>query len=492
MDGKRFVDAAGRQIILHGINTGGNNKTDPRTWHEASVYARMADWGLNVVRLQLDWSELEPKCGQYNEDYLQQIDQQIALAKANGIYVYLDMHQDLWGVKAIDGAPEWATLDEGLPHVQNPDFWQESYWTSPMVQKAFDNFYANKPGPDGVGIQDRFALAWRCVAKRYADEPAVIGYDLLNEPYPGSPMKMAPLLIIARMAKVLSARGELGDVPQLMKDWQDTKKRGRMMAKLNDTSVLKEFLAALEPLFRNYERDALAPLYRRVAKAIRQVDKNHILLLEPSGGAIIGVRSHLEAIVDENGRRDPFQALVPHAYGLPFGNPTTEHMGEILSRIAELSMRLDMPVILGEWDADVGKDKEQERREMALFLVSQVEKHRIGDTFWLFKPDLEQKLLFDAIRRPFPSAVAGEITNYGWNLKDHAFRCSWKESANAKQPSRFYVPKGRNSQSFQVQLTPPATKYHFKKCGSGEAGMLVIVDQLGRSVERELVVSPAK
>lgn len=93
VDGRRFVDVAGRQLILHGINTGGNNKTTPRSWLDAECYARMRAWGLNVVRLQLDWSEIEPVCGKYSEEYLKQVDTQIDYAKRNGLYVFLDMHQ---------------------------------------------------------------------------------------------------------------------------------------------------------------------------------------------------------------------------------------------------------------------------------------------------------------------------------------------------------------------------------------------------------------
>ena len=43
-----------------------------------------------------------------------------------------------------------------------------------------------RPGPGGVGLQDRYAAAWRHVAERFRDDPNVLGYDLLNEPWPGT------------------------------------------------------------------------------------------------------------------------------------------------------------------------------------------------------------------------------------------------------------------------------------------------------------------
>ena len=104
VDGQRFVDKAGRQLILHGINTGGNPKSDT-SWADPKWFVHMRDWGYNVLRLQIEWSRLEPQYGKYDEAYLKQVDQQIAHAKANGIYIFLDMHQDLFGVKTgYDGA----------------------------------------------------------------------------------------------------------------------------------------------------------------------------------------------------------------------------------------------------------------------------------------------------------------------------------------------------------------------------------------------------
>ncbi len=482
----RFVDPAGRHVILHGINAGGTNKPDS-TWIKPGLCARMRDWGLNVIRLQLEWSELEPKCGQYDETYLRLADEQIASARANGLYIYLDMHQDLWGVKAIDGAPAWATLDEGQPHVQNPNLWQESYWTSPMVQTAFDNFYANQPGPDGVGIQDRFALAWQHVARRYADDTTVIGYDLFNEPYPGSPMRMMPLIIAAKLAKVRIDKGEEVTVAGLLKEYQSEEFRRKAMTEVAaDENLLKGVLAALEPLYMTYERDSLNPMYARLARAIREVDKHHMILLEPGGGSIIGVRSALAPIVDGEGRRDPQQALVPHAYGLPMGDPSNLHMGVIFARMAELATRLNMPVIVGEWDADPGHN--QDRRPMALFIASQLEQYGFGDTFWILKPDLEEKSFFEAICRPCPVALAGELLSYGFDRQTRVFRCRWKEQPATGQPTRIFVPLAAFPKGFGVETTPANLKVGRSPCGSGRLGVYLDIKPGGQPGTRELVL----
>ena len=42
---------------------------------------------------------------------------------------------------------------------------------------AWDAFWSNEPGPDGVELQDHFARAWQHVAARFRNMPGVIGYD---------------------------------------------------------------------------------------------------------------------------------------------------------------------------------------------------------------------------------------------------------------------------------------------------------------------------
>ena len=65
----------------------------------------------------------------------------------------------------------------------------------------------------------------------------------------------------------------------------------------------------------------------------------------------------------------------------------------ILDGHADLSKRLNMPVILGEWwDGDQGP--QEERNVIAMFTASRLEKHLFGDTFWLLKPDVPEKPYF--------------------------------------------------------------------------------------------------
>ena len=113
----------------------------------------------------------------------------------HGIYTIIDLHQDAWGPSLAarpgescpagaepalgwDGAPAWATLDGGAPRCASGGL-RES---SPAVRQAFAAFFADASGPGGVGIQTRYVRMLRRVARHFARDRHVAGFDLMNEP----------------------------------------------------------------------------------------------------------------------------------------------------------------------------------------------------------------------------------------------------------------------------------------------------------------------
>lgn len=56
---------------------------------------------------------------------------------------------------------------------------------NPALQRAFDNFWWNTP-VNGIGLQDHYAKATRALAQRMAQYPWVVGYEAMNEPWPGT------------------------------------------------------------------------------------------------------------------------------------------------------------------------------------------------------------------------------------------------------------------------------------------------------------------
>ncbi|MGZ6994729.1 MAG: glycoside hydrolase family 5 protein [Acidimicrobiia bacterium] len=194
-----IVDARNRQVILRGVNLnslGDYYQADRRLAPVVAVTARdwdsMARHGFDVVRLLVSWSKLEPRRGHVDGAYLRQIHRAVDAASARGIYTVIDMHQDAWGKyiasptgvvcpegrdPAIgwDGAPEWATLTDGADTCT-----AGSREASEAVLTAWDSFYANR-----AGIMDQLVAVWGTIAREFKRDPAVAGYDLLNEPNHG-------------------------------------------------------------------------------------------------------------------------------------------------------------------------------------------------------------------------------------------------------------------------------------------------------------------
>ena len=197
----RIVDDQGRQVLLRGVNVnslGDYFQANPQ--YATTVPVTDADWtamaahGFDVVRLLVSWSRLEPTRGKIDQAYVAQIHAAVDAAARHGIYSVIDLHQDAWGKYVAsppgvvcpsgaqpgigwDGAPKWATITDGADTCA-PAGVRE---LAPAVMHAFDHFYA-----DTDGIQTELVKTWASVAKSFAGDPAVAGYDLFNEPNWGS------------------------------------------------------------------------------------------------------------------------------------------------------------------------------------------------------------------------------------------------------------------------------------------------------------------
>ena len=186
--GRWLTDPDGRALVLHGVNmvTKAGSYAPSSTGFGADDAAFLADQGLTTVRLGLIWKAVEPSPGEYDDAYLADIKQTTELLAAEGIWVLLDFHQDLYNEKYQgEGAPDWAVQDDGRPNSPKLGF-PFNYFVNLALNRAFDNFWKNVPGPGGVGLQDRYAGAWRHVAEYFGSTPGVMGFDLLNEPWPGT------------------------------------------------------------------------------------------------------------------------------------------------------------------------------------------------------------------------------------------------------------------------------------------------------------------
>lgn len=486
------MDPEGRQLLLHGMAVIGKGPNENyQSWHGPEDFQRMREWGMNCIRLGIIWDGLEPQPGVYDEAYLVKIDERIEWAQQNGIYVFLDMHQDLFSVKYSDGAPAWATLDEGLPHTTGA-VWSDSYQISEAVKKSFDNFWANKPGPDGVGIQDHFARVWQHVARRYKDNPAVIGYDLCNEPNEGSGIPELQLSMLTAFAQAaVSKNGEMPDLAATGAKWLDPKGRSEIMTVLRDIGIYTPVVDAPQRAVQEFERTRVVPMFQRVTNAIREADTNHIVFLETLTACNMGVRTGVGPLTGADGKRDPLQAFAPHGYDIVVDTPdltnaSNDRVQLIFDRHAESGKRLDMPVLIGEWGAygEAGP----EILPTAQFTVRQFEMHLFSDTYWNYGRNVEDASYFPALCRAVPVRVAGALVSYENNPDSRTFSCVWKEDPSIAAPTRVYLPERCVSGEDGILIEPAGDGFTLQPVVEGAKAVDVVVPPMGQAVERRMVV----
>ena len=493
VEGQRFVDAEGRQVLLHGLNVISKSKDESYlSWHGSDEFAAMRRWGMNCVRLGIIWDGVEPEPGRYDDAYLEGVAKRVAWAAENGLYVFLDMHQDLYSVLYSDGAPEWATLHEGKPHAKGA-VWSDSYMISPAVQTSFDNFWANKPAADGVGIQDHYAAAWRHVAKRFADNPTVIGYDLMNEPFPGSAAnEIHAGLLKSEFAALLGSRlaGMAKSPEEIAALWLEPEGRAKITEQLGDIEVYRAFVAAQEELSREFERSQLQPMFQRVTDAIREVDCNHILLLETSYYCNAGIRSAIEPVKGPDGERDPQQAFVPHGYDIVVDTPALAQANSsrvefIFAQHGKTAERLGMPMIVGEWGAFGNWD--ERILPSARVLQGLFEGLLCGDTYWDFGRDIDKQAYFSVLRRSIPCRIAGTLLEYGCDPETGAFHCSWEETPEVDAPTVVFLTEATLAGK-SIRVQPSGKGFETRRAVSDTDSAFLSIEPIGKAGKRSLIV----
>ena len=493
----RFYDNAGRHVILHGINY--VNK-DPKAGYlhpeSPNPFVDFRRWGFNCVRMGVMWAGLEPEPGVYDDAYLRGLGRRLDLAHDQGLLVFLDMHQDLFSVLYSDGAPAWATANDGLPHIPG-EVWSDAYMTSPAVQRAIDNFWRNEASPgalggsEGPGLQDRLIACWKLLAERFGSHPAVIGYDLYNEPMMGSTAPEALSLQFARGAELLAQREEPSSATgedsasgeNLLALWATTEGRSQVLSALDDERIYAEVMEAPRPVYNRFEREALQPFYERAAAAIRSVDSVRIIFLEASMGSNMGVYSAIERVAAGGP-----QAYAPHGYDLVVDTPAVAEANParvrmIFSRHDETALRLGMPMLVGEWGAyGSWPGTLKPAREVARIF----ERLLCSDTYWEYQPGMESAACFPAVSRPYPERVAGTLESYAFDPSSHRFSCAWTEAPEVTEPTEVYLPTWFGFDPARLSLAP-ASDFRVDELGSGAVRLLI--SPTGSPVRRAITVT---
>ncbi len=232
----------------------------------------IAQQGANTIRLPFNYKLFtdEDYMGlSSQQDGFQRIDQLISWCRQAGLYLILDMHD-------CPGSQTGDNIDDGYGYP----------WLFESEQS-----------------QQLFCDIWQRIAKRYAKEPVILGYELMNEP----------------IAHYFENKDELN--------------------------------ARLEPL------------YKRAVKAIRQVDRNHVILL---GGA----RWNSDFFMFSDWTFDNNIMYTCHRYG---GDATAEAINDYIS----FRDKTQLPMYMGE----IGHNTNEWQADF----VKVMKQANIGYTFWPYK-----------------------------------------------------------------------------------------------------------
>jgi aryl-phospho-beta-D-glucosidase BglC (GH1 family) len=142
------------------------------TWVQEADLDNIAALGMNVIRLPFWYLNVQEEDGLWRADAFERMDWLVARAWQRGIYTILDLH----------GAPGGQSANADTTGRLWPT---AQLWTNPAYQ-------------------DRMVNIWERMAAHFRGNPAVAGYDLLNEPG-GAPSTTAMWNLMDRCYKAIRA-----------------------------------------------------------------------------------------------------------------------------------------------------------------------------------------------------------------------------------------------------------------------------------------------
>ncbi|WP_371499705.1 cellulase family glycosylhydrolase [Kitasatospora sp. NBC_00374] len=355
-----FTDESGRVLQLRGFNVDKYAETT-----EADIRS-IAAHGFTVIRVAISWTRLQPAPDRYDRAELARLHRVLGWADRYGLLAVVDFHQDVYGPKfggGDRGIPVWATRDEGLPFVEDPDDWFAGYY-QPAVQASFRHLY------DDADLRRRQSEFYTRIATELRGHRSLFGYDLFNEP-----------------------SGPIDGDP-------------------SDPAVLVAASAELE-------RDRLPKMYQRLIAAVRRADSRSWLFVEPTVLVGQGVPTQLPAFTDP--RRGPDRlGYAPHFYdtaveGGRDWDPAGGFIENYTAAIGGYPTAHGMPVLVGEWGPP--NSRTPGNAELVRRQVAAMSGFASGWTMWYWcrgsggycalGPDGRPAPGEEPVFGPYPAALAG-------------------------------------------------------------------------------------
>ncbi len=448
VSGKRLVDEFGRERIFNGINfvyKGVDRDEDGTLRYHTDVTEErliaLKKKGINIIRLGLTWAGIEPEMGEYNLTYLDGYKKVLELCEKHEIYVFMDWHQDLFSNFCStpgDGAPKWACVH--TKKQSEPLFiWAEGYFFHKDVHQSFDDFWGNAP-IEGKGLRDRFCDMLTFTVDYLKDSKAIMGYDVFNEPFPGTPGGKLFRKLVANGIGTIGFHKRVdrkGLITNAMK-----KDVMAMLSVVDDPKVYHSVIDCGKDILFEFDTKSYYPFLVAAAEAIRKVDKTGIIISENCYYSNLGIPCSVPRIVYKNGEREENHVFSPHGYDITVDTPLTNNASPyridfIFDEHKRTQERLDVPVIVGEWGGMVpGSDKYPALEH----LIEKFDNNKWSHTYWHYYHDFESSEIMNVICRPLPQAVAGTIKSYSYDRKERLFTLSYTGSSTIKAPTLIYLP----------------------------------------------------
>jgi endoglycosylceramidase len=419
--GHWLINSDGQVVLLHGLNevykvAPGEPSASGFSDDDAAFLAQN---GFNAVRVGVIWSDLEPEPGIFDTAYLNSIEQTVQTLGNHGIYSIIDFHQDAYSTAfGGEGAPDWAVQTDGAANPSLP--FPYNVFFNPAEQQAWESFWTNADAPNGIGLENNYSQMLEYVANAFNGNPNVAGFELMNEPSPGS----------------------------------------------------STFLSTLfgNPFF---DSEQLTPFYNQGAEAIRAVDPNTPIFFEPNVLSNAGVPTDL-GTVDASNTVLSFHDYCEFSLG-PLG--CIPSVNGIIGNAESYAQAHGIPLFMSEFGAT--SDQAQ-----ILGPMQGADQHLIGWTEWAYSgqgdittsanPPGSESLVYnpelpptgdnvntanlETLAEPYPQAISGTPDSYSFEGGIFHFSYSTDEpdglgSFPAGSQTTISIPSVEFPDGYQVSVT---------------------------------------
>jgi endoglycosylceramidase len=399
--GRWIVDQQGRIVILRGVNYNGiESMLFTEQPPELADFQKIRRWGFNAIRLPISWEFIEPSRDEYDEDYLEHwVEPVLNFAAQEGIGVILNMHQWNWSTcfnppsGRGNGVPPWALPEwtrGNCPYSGDDAFGQ-------MIQ-ATAEFWSD------ADAREEYMRLWEMLARRYRDHPAIIAYDIFNEPWPS--FSVAPL---------------------------------------------------------DFDQKILEPFYEELIQRIRAVDPKTLIVYEPTITQDI-YGSYLTPMPFENIVYSTHIYTGGTSGGVTGydGNPQPL-LADVQKSVAEAQSQ-GVPLYVGEFGIGMKEKYQDWIRDELRFQ----EQYMVSGTWWSmrqhdnttfglteFDTRAEKTGLLDFVSRPYPAATAGELISYSYDEQTKTFTMTFSNNESAEGETIISVPEYQYQGGIRVESSDP-------------------------------------